>query len=71
MAKHHDLILWREGDWHCDLRPGRVPGGNARLLVFFRERVVTAESVNMGLAVQTRAEILRLRVVRGHLRQPE
>ncbi len=64
------VVLWREGDWHCDLRPSRMPG-EARLLVCFRERVVSAESVNTGLALQTRAEILRLRVVRGHLRAPE
>ena len=64
------VVLWREGNWHCDLRPSRMPG-EARLLVCFRERVVTAESVNRGLALQTRAEILRLRVVRGHLRAPE
>jgi hypothetical protein len=64
------VILWHEGDWHCELRPSSIPG-EARLLVCFRKRVVTAESVNTGMAVQTRAEILRLRVVRGHLRAPD
>ena len=63
-------VLWTEGDWRCELRTSRIPG-EARLLVVYRNRVVTAESVSTGIAVQTRAEILRLRVVRGHLRVPE
>lgn len=58
-------ILWIEGSWRCELHTSTIPG-EGRLLVFYLERVATAESVQIGgVGVQTRAEILRLRVVRG------
>jgi hypothetical protein len=58
-------ILWTEGYWHCELQTSAIPG-EGRLLVFYRERVAIAESVQIGsIDVQTRAESLRLRVVRG------
>jgi hypothetical protein len=62
--------IWREGNWHCEVhtRGTRVEG---RLFVYFRDTVATAESVRLGLGAATRAEILRLRVIRGHLLPPK
>jgi len=60
-------VLWTEGDWHCELHSSHIRG-EGRLIVYRREVVVTAESVPNGAAAHIRAEILRLRVVRGHLR---
>jgi hypothetical protein len=58
-------VLWIEGSWRCELHTSTIPG-EGRLLVFYRQRVATAESVHIGgVDMQTRAEILRLRVVRG------
>ena len=58
-------VLWTEGTWRCELQTSTIPG-EGRLLVFYRDRVATAESVQIGgVDLQTRAEFLRLRVVRG------
>ena len=63
-------ILWTEGVWRCELQTSTIPG-EGRLLVFYRERVATAESVPIGgVGVQTRAEMLRLRVQRGDFLPP-
>ena len=59
-----DVVLWSEGAWRCELHVSKIPG-EGRLLVFYRDTVVTAESVHLGTATHTRAEILRLRVLRG------
>ena len=58
-------IMWTEGSWRCELHTSAIPG-EGRLLLFYGERVATAESVQIsGVDVQSRAEVLRLRVVRG------
>ena len=61
--------LWREGDWRCELHTRGI-SAEGRLLVYFRDKIATAESVHLGLGTKTRAEILRLRVIRGHLLPP-
>ena len=61
------VILWNEGDWRCEIHPGRIPGQGS-FLVYCGDSIVTAESVHMGAAAYTRAEVLRQRVVRGDLR---
>jgi hypothetical protein len=61
------LVLWTEGDWRGELHTSGIPG-EGRILVYRGETVVTAESVHMGTAAYTRAEILRQRVLRGDLR---
>ena len=60
-------VVWREGDWRCESHTSMVPG-EGRLLVYRGETVVTAESVPMGAAAYSRAEVLRQRVLRGDLR---
>ena len=58
-------VLWTEGSWRCELHTSTIPG-EGRLLVFYQQRVATAESVHFSdVGLQKRAEILRLRVVRG------
>ena len=61
------LLLWNEGDWRCEVHTGGTPGEGC-FLVYCGESVITAEQVHMGAAAYTRAEILRLRVLRGDLR---
>ena len=61
------VVVWTESDdCRCELHSSKTPG-EGRLIVYRREVVVTAESVPIGAAAHIRAEILRLRVVRGHL----
>ena len=61
------LVLWNEGDWRCEIHTGRIPGEGS-FLVYCGDDVVTAESVSLGAAAYSRAEILRQRVLRGDLR---
>ena len=61
------VTLWNEGDWRCEIQTDAIPG-QGRFLIYCGDSVVTAESVHMGLAAYTRAEILRQRVLRGDLR---
>jgi hypothetical protein len=61
------LVLWHEGEWRCEIHTGRRPGAGS-FLIYWRDRVVTAESVPLGAAAYSRAEILRQRVLRGDLR---
>ena len=61
------VTLWKEGDWRCEIHTGTFPGEGS-FLVYRGESIVTAESVHMGVAAYTRAEILRQRVLRGDLR---
>ena len=62
--------LWRQGDWRCELHTEGI-SAEGRLRVYFRDKIATAESVHLGLGAKTRAEILRLRVIRGHLLPPK
>jgi hypothetical protein len=58
-------VLWSEGVWRCELHTSAIPG-EGRLLVFYRQRVASAESVRIsGADIGARAEMLRLRVARG------
>ena len=58
-------VLWTEGLWRCELHTSSIPG-EGRLLVFYRQRVASAESVHIsGADIGARAEILRMRVARG------
>ena len=61
------VTLWNEGDWRCEIHTGGCPGEGS-FLVYRGDSIVTAESVHMGVAAYTRAEILRQRVLRGDLR---
>ena len=61
------LVLWNEGDWRCEIHTSAMPGEGG-LLVYCRNSVVTAEAVHLGAAAYTRGEILRQRVLLGHLR---
>lgn len=61
------LVLWNEGEWRCEVHTSGIPG-EGRFLVYCGESVITAEQVHMGTAAYARAEILRLRVLRGDLR---
>ena len=61
------VTLWNEGDWRCEIQTGTIPG-EGRFLIYCREAIVTHESVNMGTAAYTRAEVLRQRLLRGDLR---
>ena len=60
-------VIWTEGNWRCELQTGGLRD-EGRILVYLGERIVTAESVHVGTAMHTRAEILRQRVLRGDLR---
>ena len=53
------VTLWNEGDCRCEIQTGGIPG-QGRFLIYCGDSIVTAESVPMGLAVYTCAEILRL-----------
>ena len=57
------VTLWNEGDCRCEIQTGGIPG-QGRFLIYCGDSIVTAESVPMGLAVYTCAEILRQRVLR-------
>ena len=61
------VTLWNEGAWRCEIHTGEVPGQGS-FLIYCGDAVVTAESVPLGTAAYTRAEILRQRVLRGDLR---
>ena len=63
------IVLWRAGDWRCELHPG--VGGAARLEVYYGEAPVMAEASVAGRMAEYRAEILRQRVLRGDLRAPD
>ena len=60
------LVVWTEGYWRCELQTGGIRD-EGRILVYLGERIVTAESVQLGTAMHTRAEILRQRVLCGDL----
>ena len=66
MATREIVILWREGEFRCEFHAGIA--GSSRLIVYFREQPVTAESTPSGQAAYARADILRQRVRRGDLR---
>lgn len=59
------LVLWREGDWRCEYHAGIA--GEARLVVYSVDHVVSAESVPAGAPAYHRAEVLRQRMRRGDL----
>jgi hypothetical protein len=64
------LVVWTEGYWRCELQTGGIRD-EGRILVYLGERIVTAESVHLGAAAYSRAEILHQRLLRGDLRAPE
>jgi hypothetical protein len=57
-------ILWNEGDWRCEMHTGATLG-EARLLVYRGDLIVSAESVHRHAAAYARGEMLRLRVLLG------
>jgi hypothetical protein len=59
-------IFWTEGDWRCELHTDDL-SAVGRLLVYRGETIMTAESVPVGTAAYTRAEILR-QMIRRDLR---
>lgn len=66
MASDGRVIVWCEGEWRCDFHPAMA--GHARLEIYHRDHLITAETAPSGPPSHLRAEVLRQRVLRGDLR---